>query len=516
MKQLLRALLCFVFIANATTSFSQTGYLSIPAPSNLGNLFKANKTANGYIASGTSGSANASHDIIYLDANFNPQWTICFPGAVVLNWHDVIELNDGNFLAFGANQNHNGACNIAIKISPAGTILWQREYYLSGTFFTAFCVSKAAGNDPGFVFGGGACAASAFLIRCDAAGNILWQHEYFITGSSGVETTQSILAENNAYVLSGNIGFGSQNDVYLTKVDSAGNLAWSSYVSEPSLDEIPVKTIRLSTGNYAMLCNYNSNPNYSQLVYFFNSSGTITGGTKFTEMSQHQIHFKDIVETSGGGVMIVGDVYDPPMQFLYLSLNATGSVLWQKKSIGSPGNYANGMNSAVVKTPQGNFACFGASYYDARSIGIIDNNGAGYCNVATSTLNAIAPDAYTQTSATPVIIPPNVLTVVVTNTNTTLTLLRSNVCGTVGVDEQVKDMDELNVFPNPAQDKITVMLGDKMLNNAMVTFWNVLGEKVLAVNGVSSSIDISGLTRGVYLMEVLVDGERVVRRVVKE
>jgi hypothetical protein len=515
MKQLLRALLCFVLITNATTSFSQTGYLSVPAPSNLGSFSKANKTTNGYIALGTSGSANASHDIVYLDANFDPQWTLCFPSAVVLIWHDAIELNDGNFLAFGANQNHSGGCNIAIKISPSGAILWQREYYLSGTFLTAFCVSKAAGNDPGFVFGGGACAASSFLIRCDADGNILWQHQYYITGGSGVQSTVSVLAENNAYVLSGNIAFASQNDVYLTKVDSAGNWTWSTVVSEPILNEIPVKTIRLSTGNYAMICQYNSNPNYSQLVYFFNSTGSITGGKKFTGPTQNQIDFKDIVETSGGGTIIVGSMYDPPMKFLYLSLDATGNVLWQNKSIGSPGNFANGMNSAVAKTPQGNFACFGASYYDARAIGIVDNTGAGYCNTTPAGLIASLPDAYTMQTTTPVIIPPNVLTVLVTNANTTLTLTSTNICGAVGVNE-VKADELLSVYPNPAMDKITLVMEGKELNTAVVTFWNVLGKQVYVVKGAATPIDISMLEAGVYLMEVVVDGERSVGRVVKE
>ncbi len=515
MKQLLRALLCLVFSAGTTPSFSQTGYISVPAPSNLGSFFKVNKSANGYIALGYSGSASANHEVIYLNNNFDPQWTIRYATADVLVWHDVIELNDGNFLAFGANQNHTG-CNIAMKINPAGTVLWQREYYLNATFFTAFCVSKAAGNDPGFVFGGGACAANAFLVRCDAGGNILWQHQYFITGGTGVETTQSIIAENNAYVLTGNLGFNSQNDVFITKVDSAGNLLWSNTINEPSLNQIPVKTIRLSTGNYAMLCQYNNNPNYSQLVYFFNATGTVTGGTKFTGPTQNQIHFKDIAEISNGSTMIVGDIYDPPMQFLYLALNPTGAVLWQKKSIGTAGNFANGMNSAVAKSPQGNFACFGASYYDARGIGIIDTNGVGYCNSSNAGLLALVPDAYTTNATTPVIIPPNVLTVLVTPTSTTATLTSTNICGSVGLNEIENSNEQLSIYPNPANDKITLMMGNKNLNNAVVTFWNLLGEKVWEGNVLSSAVDVSGLKSGVYVMELLVDGERVVGRVVKE
>ena len=76
--------------------------------------------------------------------------------------------------------------------------------------------------------------------------------------------------------------------------------------------------------------------------------------------------------------------------------------------------------------------------------------------------------------------------------------------------------NSLSVYPNPANDKITLVMGDKDLSNAVVTFWNVLGEKVCVVRGASSTIDISMLTAGVYLMEVVLDGERVVKRVIKE
>jgi hypothetical protein len=517
MKQCLRALLCLCFIFSATRSFSQsTGYISCPdVPANQGAFYKAKKTTNGYITLGQSGSGFSNHEVIYWDANFHTQWNLNFAGAVVLYWIDVIELNDGNFLAFGANQNHTG-CNIAVKISPAGAIVWQREYYLSGTFLTSFAVSKAAGNDPGFVFGGGACAASAFLIRCDADGNIVWQHEYFITGSSGVETTQTIIAENNAYILGGNLGFGAQNDVFITKVDSTGTCLWSNYVSEPTYNQIPAKMIKLSTGNYAMLCQYNSNPNYAQLIYYFNSTGAVTGGTKFLGPAQEQIDLVDLAEISGGRTILVGDINDSPMKFLYMELSATGAIIWQKKSVGVTGNYLNGFNSAIAKTPGGKFACFGGSYQDGRTIAVIDSLGAGYCNGVAATVSAVTPETYTSTATTPIIIAPNVLTAVVTNTSNTLTLTSSTLCGTVGMDESARTDELLSVYPNPAHDVITLWAGEKELVNAEVVFWNVLGEKVYAVSGSSSTIDISGLTAGVYLMEVVVDGERVVKRVVKE
>ncbi|MDQ3111024.1 MAG: T9SS type A sorting domain-containing protein [Bacteroidota bacterium] len=507
-----------LFILSGTALLSQTtGYIKFPDPGTNAYIYRAAATTtNNFITIGTGGLGGSNHEIIYWDVNFQPLWSLNYPSSVVQNWVDVIETNDGNFIALGFNPNRNG-CNIAIKVNPSGTVLWQKEYYISGNFLTSFALSKAAGNDPGFVFGGGACAASSFLVRCDANGNIVWQHEYFLTGMTGVQTTDAIIAENNAYILGGNAQNGSANDAWMTKVDSAGNWIFTSLVAEPTYNQIPYRMVKLSTGNYAMVCGYNSNPNYAQIVYYFGPTGNVIQASKFLGPSQSEIQFYDLTETSAGKVLLVGTVYDnSTLKYLYMELSATGSVNWQKKSIGVTPGYLNGTAYAVQPTPGGNFAIFGYAYTDQRTIAVIDGSGNGYCNGTTITMPAGTADAYTVSSNTPVIIPPNILVATVTNVGTPLVLTRTNMCGAVGEDELEPDANTVSVFPNPANDKITLVMGDKDLSNAVVSFWNVLGEKVYSVTNSSATIDISMLTAGVYLIEVMKDGERSVSRLVKE
>lgn len=514
MKKILLSLLC---LTGAVNLFSQsTGHIGIPDPAQQGSISKIHRTStNHYISCGTSGSGFSQHEIIYWDSNFDPVWNQYFASAAVLYWIDVIETNDGNFVAFGANQNNSGS-NIAVKFTPAGTILWQKEYYISGNFLTSFCISKAAGNDPGFIFGGGACAASSFLVRCDASGNILWQHEYFITSSSGVQTTWSIIPENNAYVIGGNWLNGSQNDVYFTKVDSSGTWQFTNLVNEPTYNEIPVKMIKLTTGNYAMICQYNSNPNYYQCVYYFNSNGQVFQGTKFTGPGNVQIDINDIAETTGGQTILVGDINDSPMKYLFMELNASGAVTWQKKATGVTPGYLNGTCYNVAKTASGNYAIAGAAYTDGRTITVIDTTGAGFCNAVASTVTVTGPDTYTNTAFTPVIISPNVLAQTVSNTSSQLTLTNSTLCGTTGMEETAATEGMLLVFPNPASDELHISFGDKAVTNAPVIFYNVLGEKVLSETISASALDISSLTKGVYLVEVTTQEGKFVKRIVKE
>jgi hypothetical protein len=516
MKKILLATIC-LFILSDTTLLAQTpGYVYCIDPAHQAYMKKARATStNHYISVGQSGPGFANHEVLYWDANFNLLWNLNFPTVAVLGWTDIIETNDGNFIAFAANQNNNG-CNIAIKITPAGTVLWQKEYYLSGTFFTSFSISKAAGNDPGFVFGGGACAASAFLVRCDEDGTILWQHEYYLPGGSGVQTTQSIIAENDAYMICGNLQIGLQFEVWITKVDSAGAWTWSNRVDEPLGNQIPVKAIKLSTGNYAMICQTNSNPNYVQYIYYFNSAGNVTGGKKFTELSSHEIYFFDLVEVSNGKVMLAGFLGESPMKSIYLELDATGNILWQKKSTGVLPGYVASDSYGIAKTATNNYAIFGASYQDGRIVAIVDSTGAGWCNGSASNVSATTLSPYTNNVTSPTIIPPNVLEMTVNHPHSTLTLSTVVHCGTLGIEDAQAQNLLLTIYPNPSHDAITIAIGDKQLLNAEITFRNVLGEQVHTLKSSSPTINISELRAGIYLIEVVMDGERIVGRVIKE
>jgi hypothetical protein len=516
MKAFLRSFLCLVFISGATNLCSQsTGYVAIPDPAQSGYIAKIHRTStNHYISCGTSGSGSAQHEVTYWDSNFNPVWCQYFASAAVLYWIDVVETNDGNFVALGANQNNSG-CNIAIKFNTSGTVLWQKEYYVSGNFLTSFSLAKAAGNDPGFVFGGGACAASSFIIRCDASGNILWQKEYFITISGGVQTTWCIIPENNSYVLGGDWLNGSQDDIFFTKIDSAGTWQFTTLTNEPTLSEIPVKMIKLSTGNYAMICNYNSGPNYAELIYYFNPSGNIFQGTKFVGPANEQIDFRDVEETNNGQVMVVGDINDSPMKYLYMKLSGGGVTVWQKKATGVNPGYMNGTCYGVAKTASGNYAIAGAAYEDGRTITVIDTTGSGFCNAVAGNTTVAPPDAYTMSNFTPTIISPNVLAQTVNNTSTPLTLTHSTLCGTTGIQE-AEAHDPLQVYPNPAHGVIKISFGGMDFPDTEVEFYNNLGQRAMTGYIENGSVNISALPTGTYMMRIHWHDDDLVKIVVVE
>ena len=81
--------------------------------------------------------------------------------------------------------------------------------------------------------------------------------------------------------------------------------------------------------------------------------------------------------------------------------------------------------------------------------------------------------------------------------------------------QQVAQETSLNVFPNPARERISVSCETEM---SRVTLCNALGQQVLRVipNAPQAELSVSGLPRGLYLLRVETAGGTAVRKVVVE
>jgi len=85
-------------------------------------------------------------------------------------------------------------------------------------------------------------------------------------------------------------------------------------------------------------------------------------------------------------------------------------------------------------------------------------------------------------------------------------------------EEIQKRQTELKVFPNPAQEQITVSLPFYMDKNADITLYNTLGVAVLSyhhVKGGEINIDIQSLPAGVYVVRCVRDYKVISTRFVK-
>ena len=86
--------------------------------------------------------------------------------------------------------------------------------------------------------------------------------------------------------------------------------------------------------------------------------------------------------------------------------------------------------------------------------------------------------------------------------------------------QEVIDFEELALYPNPANDKITVNLMSNTSGNLSIRLVNMMGqtlsyEDIIIFNGaINHSLDVSEIANGVYSVEVILNGEKQHQRVV--
>jgi len=74
--------------------------------------------------------------------------------------------------------------------------------------------------------------------------------------------------------------------------------------------------------------------------------------------------------------------------------------------------------------------------------------------------------------------------------------------------------NQLQIFPNPVKDELKVESGE--LKVEKVEIFDISGKSLLTVNFQFSTIDVSVLPKGVYLLKIFTDKRLVISKIVKE
>jgi hypothetical protein len=88
-----------------------------------------------------------------------------------------------------------------------------------------------------------------------------------------------------------------------------------------------------------------------------------------------------------------------------------------------------------------------------------------------------------------------------------------------GIEESEPNRQQMFVFPNPAEDVITVELQRQLvLKDCILTIWTSQGQRVLQqqLSGRKTEINVSGLKRGIYLLLLSDGGESEATIMVKQ
>jgi hypothetical protein len=302
----------------------------------------------GYVLTGETYSSDFSGQDVYvvkLDAAGNVTWSRSVGGMDDELGYSIVQTSDGCFLVTGASTTLGSETEnvYVVKIDSTGNIKWKRtiggQKYSHGS-------SIIPTKDGGFAVGGYKEASpdehqkvdhfDFSIIKLDSAGNIKWSK---IIGGAGSKATYAMVQTNDGgYAVTGAIDSSAVNneDVYIVKLDSAGNSQWSKTVGGSSKD-IGAAIIQTREGGYAITGATKSTGagSFDVFVITLDQAGKILW-TK-TIGGEGDDEGESIIQTKDGGYAIGGftNAYKTSdYKFYAVKLDALGNQQWVK-SIGT-------------------------------------------------------------------------------------------------------------------------------------------------------------------------------------
>lgn len=180
---------------------------------------------------------------IYLvksSSNGTLEWAKSYGGAGGENVRCVQQTTDGGYIMAGSTDSFGtGVQDIyLVKVDTDGNIQWTKTY---GGISTDMgnCIRQT--SDGGYItcgttFSFGSGSGDIYIVKTDAAGLLQWSKTIGGAGNDGGNSIQQ--TTDGGYVIGGNTsGFGAGNDdFYLVKITSSGNLEWANTFGGNALD----------------------------------------------------------------------------------------------------------------------------------------------------------------------------------------------------------------------------------------------------------------------------------------
>jgi len=341
-------------------------------------------TDGGYIVAGQTSSIGAGNGDVYLiktDSAGNAVWAKTFGGANSDYAQSVRQTSDGGFIVAGQSSSF-GAGNgdvYLIKTDSAGNAVWTKTFG-GGNGDYAFSVQQT--SDGGYVVAGGTFSYGAgnsdvYLIKTDSAGNAVWEKTFGGTNGDWAFSVQQ--TSDGGYIVAGSFG-GVGDGAYLIKTDSAGNAIWTKTFGGTSGSQFRAVQ-QTSDGGFIAAGSIATLSPGNQDVYLVrtDSAGNVVWTNTFGGTANDLAY--SVQQTSDGGFIIAGEnqsISAGGNDVYLIKTDSAGNAIWEKTF----GGTANDLAFSVQQTSDGGYiaagytASFGAGNGDIYLIKTDANGNA--------------------------------------------------------------------------------------------------------------------------------------------
>jgi hypothetical protein len=364
---------------------------------------------SGYIMAGKTGSYGSGGSdayVVRIDGMGNIMWGEAFGGATNEQINAVRVTAGGQYIMVGTTNSFGAGANdiIVSLMADPGNILWQKTV---GGSADELGYDVQPTSDGGFIISGytatfGAGGIDVYLVKLNSAGNVQWSRTY---GGTGDEIGYSVQqTADGGYIVAGSttsFGVGS-GDFFVVRTDSLGNQLWAKTYGG-SLADVAKSIKRTPAGGYIIgghTYSFGSGGPDAYAVRIDDNGNTVWaetfGGTNYD-------FILSVDTTSDGGYMFAAHTisygagnYD----FWLIKVTSSGTVQWSKTyggtSIDMIGGGAAAYDNGYVLV--GNTFSFGSGNFDGYFVKTL-STGYVCCNSSTPAIVYGAASAFTGTAA---------------------------------------------------------------------------------------------------------------------
>ncbi|MEO8151418.1 MAG: T9SS type A sorting domain-containing protein [Bacteroidia bacterium] len=498
--------------------------------------------------------------IVKIDSSGNKQWDKRFGGKAAEHLASMEKTIDGGYILGGYSFSGAGGDKTqpswgsfdywVVKIDSIGVKQWDRRFggtsadYLNtihqtidgGYILGGISWSGVNGDKTQPVWGG----YDFWIVKINSFGNKIWDKDFGGTNWEN-ERGNVMQTKDQGYLIAGTSNSGisgdkSENNLgieqpWIVKADSLGNKQWDKTIFTTGEDD-GAYALQTNYGSYVIasftdagIGGYKTEPNwdptnqaldfwiikFNDTTSFIPSTNLSSSDTSFCE--KHCIDFYDLSTNNPTswqwffpGADSLTSTLQNPTNICYNSYGSYDVTLIACNAAGCDTlhltNFITCYQNPTDSIYQSNDTLFSLPAYSYQwyevTNGIIagatnqyfvpQQAGSYYC-VITDSIGCAGSSG----------------TIVIT-----------------GVNEWTIDNGQLTIIPNPFSGNITITFQKQNINKISFTIKNALGQIVFNASennpmpNYTKTVDLSLLTKGIYFLDVIIDGAHNVRKIVKE
>jgi hypothetical protein len=263
------------------------------------------------------------------------QKTYVSSGGYVFYVSSIQQTSDGGYIAAG---NIGGVWFgeysdiYIVNLDAYGNILWEKTY---GGDKSDYATSIQQTTDGGYIIGGysnsfGVGYNNFYVIKLDANGNKVWDNNY-TSGNCGDEAYSIQQTNDGGYIVAGNTcrwGFGKESYFYVIKLDTSGNVVWSTIPQRGG-----ARSIQQTTDSGYIIAGDGPDVGYYTDFYIIKLDASGSKVWEKTYGGSRDDWASSIQQTSDGGYIVAGGTWSfgaGSADFYIIKLDASGSKVWEK------------------------------------------------------------------------------------------------------------------------------------------------------------------------------------------